>query len=235
MSKKPALRHVIYRELLRDILTGRINPGEKLCESELAGRFHVSRTPIREALLQLEREGLTAHAKNVGSVVKKVSATEVAETYEMVALLESRAAQIAVKRMSDKDVAFLTGLQQSMQECANRGRFTDYIKLNAEFHDLFTDKCGNGRLREIVQDLRKSIYRVVIEGRSLPGHVGEYLISHQRIIEAAAKRDAEGAAELMSSHVLDTMNYVMETYDRLNRAAALKMIPTRWHRPTKRK
>lgn len=226
MRKKPALRDVIYRELLRDILTGRIGSGEKLREAELAERFQVSRTPIREALLQLEREGFTAHSKNVGSVVKKLSAAEIEETYDIVALLESQATSIAVARLKEKDLAFLKRLQQSMQESADRERLTEYVKLNAEFHDFFAEKCGNRKLREIVLDLRKSIYRVMTEGQTLPRHIDEYLISHQRIIEAAARKDSVLAAELMNSHVLDSKKYVLERYDRFNRDLALKMIPT---------
>lgn len=226
MRKKPALRHVIYRELLRDILTGRISSGEKLREAELAERFQVSRTPIREALLQLEREGFTAHSKNVGSVVKKLSAAEIEETYDIVALLESRATSIAVERLKEKDLAFLKRLQQSMQESADRERLTEYVKLNAEFHDFFAEKCGNRKLREMVLDLRKSIYRVMTEGQTLPRHIDEYLMSHQKIIEAAIGKDSALAGELMNSHVLDSKKYVLERYDRFNRDLALKMIPT---------
>lgn len=229
MGKKPPLRHVIYQELLGDILTGKINPGEKLRETELAERFHVSRTPIREALLRLEREGFIHHSKDVGAVVRKISAAQIDETYELVALLESHATRIATIRMKKKDVMHLTKLHQSMQERAEEERFPEWVMLNAQFHDFFTEKCGNTKLRETVQDLRKSIYRVVAEGQTLPRHVGEYLLSHQRIIEAAAKRHSVLAAELMNSHVLDTKKYVLETYFRVNQAAVLKMMPTKWH------
>lgn len=228
MAEKPSLRSVIYRELLGDILAGRISPGEKLREAELAERFHVSRTPIREALLQLEREGFTAHSKNIGAVVRKISPRQVEETYEMVALLESHATQIAVAKMSHKDVSVLTGLQQSMQECADQERFPDYVRLNAQFHDFFAKKCGNNKLREIVLDLRKSIYRVVVEGQTLPRHLGEYLLSHQRIIEAAARRDSSSAAEFMNSHVQDSKKFILEAYNRFSQVPVLQMMPTKW-------
>jgi DNA-binding GntR family transcriptional regulator len=229
MGKNPPLRYVIYRELLEDLLTGRLNSGEKLREAELAERFHVSRTPIREALVQLEREGFIAHSQNVGAVVRKISAVQVDETFEMVALLEVHATRIAVAKMKDEDISFLTRLHQSMQKSAKEERFPDWVKLNADFHDFFVEKCGNKRLRETVLDLRKSIYRVIVEGQTLPRKVGEYLLSHQGIIEAAAKRDSAEAAELMNAHVLATKKYVLEAYDRFNRAPALKIIPERWH------
>ena len=75
-TKKP-LREIIYNKLLEAIIQGKINVGEKLIENELAHKFRVSRTPIREALLQLEREGFVSHTKHVGAVVKKISARKI--------------------------------------------------------------------------------------------------------------------------------------------------------------
>jgi DNA-binding GntR family transcriptional regulator len=227
MDKKPPLRQVIYQELLGDILAGRLNQGEKLAETQLAERFHVSRTPIREALLRLEKEGFVIHSKDVGAVVRKISAVQIDETYDIVALLESHATRIAVTKMKDIDISFIKKLQQSMRERANEERFPDWVRLNAEFHDFFAEKCGNEKLRDTILDLRKSIYRVLAEGQSLSRHVGEYVSSHQRIIEAAAKRDSDMAAEIMNSHVLDTKKYVLEAFNQLNQAPLLEMTATR--------
>ena len=136
-------------------------------ETQLAERFHVSRTPVREALLRLEKEGFVVHSKDVGAVVRKISAVQIDETFDMVALLESHATRIAVTKMKEKDYAFVTRLQRSMQEGANEERFANWVSLNAEFHDFFVEKCGNKTLRDTVRDLRKSIYRVLVEGRTL--------------------------------------------------------------------
>lgn len=228
MSKKPPLRYTIYRQLLDDILTGRINAGEKLLEAELAGRFRVSRTPIREALLQLEREGFIVHTKDVGAVVRKTSAEQVAETLDLVALLEGHATQLAVAEITEKDIALLTGLHLSMQECAEQDRFSTYVKLNAEFHAFFTVKCGNKKLRDTVLDLRKSIYRVLAEGQTLPRHMAEYIVSHQRIIDAATRGDFLNAGELMNSHVLDSKRYILERYDRFKHTTALSTEGPNW-------
>lgn len=231
MAQKPSLRSVIYRELLGDILTGRISPGQTLREAELAERFHVSRTPIREALFRLEREGFITHSRNIGAVVRKISPKQVDETYDLVALLESHATQIAVAGMNDDDVSVLTALQQSMKESANEERFADYVRLNAQFHDFFTQKCGNSKLRETVLDLRKSIYRVVVEGQTLPRHLGEYLLLHERIIEAVARRDCSSAAKFMNAHVLDSKRFILDAYNRLSQVPVLQMMPTIGHEP----
>jgi len=228
MGKKPPLRYTIYRQLLDDILTGRINAGEKLLEAELASRFRVSRTPIREALLQLEREEFIVHTKDVGAVVRKTSPEQVAETLDLVALLEGHATQLSVAKITEKDIGLLTGLHLSMQECAEQDRFSAYVELNAKFHDFFTEKCGNKKLRDTVVDLRKSIYRVLAEGQTLPRHMTEYIVSHQRIIDAATRGDFLNAGEFMNTHVLDFKRYILERYDRLKYATALSIEHPNW-------
>ena len=201
---------MIYSQILEDILTGRINSGEKLTEADLAKRFHVSRTPIREALLQLEKEDFIVHTKHVGAVVRKVSARQVEETHEVVALLESHATGIAAPRMTERDVTLLAKLQMKMRECLKASKFSSYVQLNAEFHDFFSKKCGNEKLRETILDLRKSIYRVVAEGQTLPRHATEYLDSHERILEAVKRNNPSEAAQLMKSHVHDSKAYILE-------------------------
>ena len=209
-GKKTPLRQMIYSQILEDILTGRINSGEKLTEADLAKRFNVSRTPIREALLQLEKEEFVVHKKHVGAVVRKVSARQVEETHDVVALLESYATEIAAPKMTERDVSALEKLQVKMKDCLKESKFSSYVKLNAEFHDVFSKKCGNEKLRESILDLRKSIYRVIAEGQTLPRHASEYLKSHEKILEAVKTNKPSEAAQLMKSHVLDSKVYIVE-------------------------
>jgi DNA-binding GntR family transcriptional regulator len=216
-NKKPH-RSLIYSRLVEDIVNGTIYPGEKLLESQLAERFHVSRTPIREALLQLEKEGFVSHTKNVGAVVKKISIGKVREIYEIVTILESYALGQAVEKLSEKDIAYLKDLQRSMEEKLLANQFSLYVKLNAEFHDYVVRKSGNETLRDIALDLRKSIYRLVVEGKTVPVHRKEYIKAHRAIIAALVKRDASNAADLMASHLRNTKDYLLEVLSSMSKA-----------------
>ena len=84
------------------------------------------------------------------------------------------------------------------------------MELNSKFHRFFVEKSRNEILWKVVSNLRRSIYRVVVEGQTLPLHTDEYLASHRKIIELVARRDIVGAANLMRSHVLDARRFLME-------------------------
>ena len=208
--KERSLRDVIYNEILEDIANGKLYPGEKLVESDLAKKFNVSRSPVREALLQLEREGFIVHRKNVGAVVRKISAKELSDTYELVALLEEFALENVTDSFTEEDISFLKSLQEAMEDSIKNRRFSAYVELNSKFHRFFVEKSRNEILWKVVSNLRRSIYRVVVEGQTLPLHTDEYLASHRKIIELVARRDIVGAANLMRSHVLDARRFLME-------------------------
>jgi len=202
IDKKRPLRGIIYEQLVDDILSGRINAGEKLLESDLADKFNVSRTPIREALLQLEKEGYTEHVKNVGATVKKISAQTVKEIFEVIAALEGEATGLAVTAgISEQDMDQLRQLQAEMVRAAEGRDYIAYNKLNIRFHHFFLERCGNKTLSGIARDMRNRMYRLVSEGLSLPMNIEKYLDSHNLIIEAAASQLGDPAQQRMKEHI----------------------------------
>ncbi len=198
------LREIIYTQLVDDIIRGRINSGEKLVESELAEKFDVSRTPIREALLQLEKEGYTEHVKNVGATVRKISSQKVSEIFGVIAILESEATRMAVENeISKKDLAYLRRLQKDMFRSAKARDFINYNQLNILFHQFFLEQCENETLSGIDRDLRNKMYRMVSEGLSLPMNIERYIKSHDQVLEAVAARKPELAYRWMKEHILE--------------------------------
>ena len=123
------LREKIYNKLIGEIVTGQLNPGERLSEGSLAKRFHVSRTPIREALLQLEKLGYVAHQKNVGTIVKKISPEGVREIFEVVAALEGMAVELFGKLPpAPEDMAELAQLQKDLRQDTLDQDFASYYE-----------------------------------------------------------------------------------------------------------
>ena len=211
-DKKRPLREIIYEQLVDDILNGRINAGEKMLESELAVKFNVSRTPVREALLHLEKQGYTEHVKNVGATVKKISYQTVKEIYEVIALLEGEAAGIAVSAgISGRDMEHLRKLQTEMARTAAERDFIAYNEFNILFHNFFLDRCGNTTLIGIARDMRNQVYRLVSEGLSLPINIEKYLDSHNKIIEAVASNQSDLARQRMKAHIREAGQGLIET------------------------
>lgn len=205
MAKKSGpLREKIYNKLIGEIVTGQLNPGERLSEGSLAKRFHVSRTPIREALLQLEKLGYVAHQKNVGTIVKKISPEGVREIFEVVAALEGMAVELFGKLPpAPEDMAELAQLQKDLRQDTLDQDFASYYEGNRKFHDFLAQKSDNKTLLELTRTHRDSIYRIVARGSTLPLHIQEYLAGHDAIIEALQKGEAEKAGMIMKSHVLE--------------------------------
>jgi len=216
-SRKP-LRQVIRDRLVDDIIHGRINAGEKLSESDLAAKFNVSRTPIREALLQLENDGFATHKKNIGSFVKKISTRRVQEIFDVVAQLEGHAAEMVTEqRIGDNEIACLESLHEDMERLSKEKDYRGYVEKNLLFHDFFVTKCGNETLSRIVSDLRKRMYRLVSEGSTLPTHIDQYLGSHRDIIDAVSAGNAREAGRLMKMHVGDATKFLLGLMTNLQR------------------
>ena len=200
------LRTLVYDQLVDDITHGRINSGERLSEASLAQRFGVSQTPIREALIQLEREGYISLRRNIGAVVQKISVKAVNEIFTIVAVLESYATEIVTteKRLTKGDITYLAKLIAEMKKRAQRKQYVEYRSLNVEFHGYFVAKLGNETLKLKVVDLRRHLYSLVAGGLTLPMNIDRYIECHQRILNAARENNALKAARLMRDHLMES-------------------------------
>lgn len=212
-KQSPPIRENIHNQLIEDIIQGRINAGERLSEAALGERFGVSKSPIREALLLMERGGYISLKKNVGAVVLKISEKIVAEIYTIIAVLESYAVETVVveKRIQKNDINRLSKLIQMMEECSKNKKYMDFRPLNMEFHGLFTEKLGNETLTKTVIDLRKRMYTPIAAGMTLAIHIDQYIESHKQILEAIKQGDGYKAAALMRNHLMETKDFLVDT------------------------
>ena len=207
--KRP-FRQIIRDQIAADIIEGKINAGVKLLESDLSRRFQVSRTPVREALLQLHQEGYVTHEKNIGATVREISVKEVGEIYDVLAQLEAFATELATDNLKRKDILYLRNLLKRM-EVANRKRnYSDYVRDNLEFHQYILKKCGNETLQRIVLDLRKRIYNLISRGLTLPKHADRYLEWHREIVDAIERKDPTKAGKMVKAHINEVRNRFSE-------------------------
>jgi DNA-binding GntR family transcriptional regulator len=204
-------RELVYYTLLEDILHGKILPGEKLVESEIANRFMVSRTPVREAIMQLTKRGVAVHRANVGAVVKKFSSKQIIEFLDVISILEGHAVEtVTPGKISDEDIDYLNELDKEMIKICENREYLLYWDKNEKFHNFFIERCENGALRGIVSDMRKQIYRT---GMSIPRHSDQFLLDHRMIIDAITKRDAVKAGEIMKNHLINVKNKFIEIFE----------------------
>ncbi len=212
--KKPIipLRENIYSQLVNDIVHGSIGAGERLSEVALARRFKVSKTPVREALIQLEREGYVILTKYVGAVVQKMTLKMADETFCMLAILESYAIEMVVTEglLRKEDYAHLENLTRHMKHYAKEKKYLEYRALNKEFHGIFIDRLGNETLKKTISELRRRIYSFIIGGLTLPMKIDRYVACHNEILKAVKEKDAAKASSLMKAHLMESRQFLVD-------------------------
>ena len=197
------------------VLRGDVPVGTRLRQEALAEEFGVSRTPVREALRQLQATGLVELLPNRGAVVRGPSAREIREAYEVRAELEGLAARLAADRISDRDFVRLREAQALFRKSvttliARRARrpapWKDesvWVRANDLFHQAILDAAANGRLNATIADLHRSFPRDLTwaalsqSSRLLEENVHQ----HDAILEAIEQRDPEEARRRMVEHV----------------------------------
>ena len=188
----------VYRQILDDIRRGALLPGDRLRETELAERLSVSRTPVREAIRQLETDGLVTHAPRQGATIRSLDYAEVVELYEMRAVLEATAAQLAARVASDIE---LDELQELNAELSATKDPQEAARLNRIFHATLFDIAKNRFLTKSMQALQKALFilgpTTLSEGSRAQDAVGE----HAKVLDALSARDGEAAEAAMRTHI----------------------------------
>ena len=197
-------------EVIREaIIDGRLTPGQRLKEEELARELGMSRTPVREALLLLQSEGLVESIPRRGATVRSYAADDLDDMYQLRAVLEGYAARRAATRISRDDIARLE------ESCARFDRLRtedgprDLVKENLLFHNVILDAAGSDRLVPLV---RKVIEPPLVY-RSFSWYSPEQkLISqhyHRQLTRALAAGDAKRAEMIMTEHVLEARDFLL--------------------------
>ncbi|MBY8918569.1 GntR family transcriptional regulator (plasmid) [Nitratireductor sp. L1-7-SE] len=200
IAKMPA-RDRAYHELKFRILEGRLPPGTTLLETEVASLLSLSRTPVREALIRLEEEGLVDVRPRHGITVKALSVGEIEQIYQVFSTLEVKAAQLTARRgITAADHERLDGILTQMERASKRGDIEAWSELDDEFHSELVGLCGNPRLQAMLRqlwDLQYHARRAIIKLRPLP------IVSdreHRAILAAIAAGNEEEATRLHQQH-----------------------------------
>jgi len=194
-------REKAYKRLRDAITFGELKPGEKVGEKATGDKFQLGRTPLREALRQLEKEGYVEVVPHKGAVVRKISVGELEQVYELLAVLEGYAVESATGSLTPP---VIKQLENSVRELIIVARLRDYAKWldkNALFHKSFHETLANPLLTTEIDNLRRRTYRYRALAVSIAGHAEEYLADHRKILDAALEGKAEKAGKAMRRHV----------------------------------
>ncbi|WMD20050.1 GntR family transcriptional regulator [Achromobacter seleniivolatilans] len=195
-----ALPHRIRDQLRFEILTGALPAGTQLKQDALAARFQASRIPVREALRQLETEGLVAYRLNRGAVVIGMDIEQICELLDIRIALEGYAVRAAVPNMGRADLDALESLLNAYDD-ADTG--PQWAELNRRFHLALCAPANNQRLRRLIEEYGLNTHRYTHEVMSLADGKEGLKAEHARILEACRQQDGDLAARLVEAHILE--------------------------------
>ena len=189
----------IYAALLETIDRGELQPGARLIETELAERFKVSRTPVREVLNRLESQGIAARDGKGGLIVAELSQDQLGELYDIREVLEGFAAKLAARHASPAEIELLREMIAS--DKLVRGEAHDLARANKQFHQQLHHCTHNQYLQQMLDSVRRSL--ALLSGTTLaePARVQDSQEEHIQLVEAIERRDEATAEEVARRHV----------------------------------
>ncbi|THD43537.1 MAG: GntR family transcriptional regulator [Bradyrhizobium sp.] len=187
--------------LADEILRGQLAPGLRLDEQELAQRFRVSRTPVREALGQLAAAGLVEHRPRRGVIVAVISPQRLHEMFAVMAELEASASRLAATAMTAEERQGLDASHRASQTAVHHSRIDDYEAFNQEFHTRIYAGCHNTYLRDLLNATRARLAPFRRAQFNLLGRLAASWREHDAVVNAILRGDGEGAARAMREHL----------------------------------
>ncbi len=210
-SAVPA-RERVYERLKGAILSGRLNPAERLTEEHLAKEMGVSRTPIREALHKLESEGLIKPLETRGFIVPPDSREEVEELFDIRAILEGYALRVICGKILDQDLEKLSECVERAEKALGRGRINDVFKWNTQFHDMLHGMVTEReRLHRMMVEMRQYVLRHRRDTLQHPDAGKRTLDGHRKILLGLRLKDPDLCERMMREHIQQAKEDALQT------------------------
>ncbi len=208
-SYKP-LRELVFDAIHEAILSGALEPGERLMEAQIAEELGVSRTPVREAIRKLELANFVVMIPRRGAYVADITLKDVADVFEIRGALEGLAAELAAERASDEEIEQLERLLVEIGKSIEAQDVERLVDLDTQFHDHILKASRNERLDQILSQLREQIQRFRTQTLARPTRMRVALEEHRGLVEALAERNGELARQLAAQHIESAENSLMQ-------------------------
>jgi len=217
MKKISSKSKKIYNMIIKEIVTGKFFPGQRLIERELIEKYGMSKTPIREALYKLEENGVVTYELNKGFSIVKVSRCDVEEIYELREVLEG----LVVKKVAGKLDLTLTQDEDIIknfrlsEECLKNNDIQKYSILDMEFHNLLADMSGNCRLKSMLNKLYYQAKLLLSTSLFLPGRgISISFNEHKDIAKAISNKDIINAEKKAQAHIKNVKTAILNWIDK---------------------
>jgi DNA-binding GntR family transcriptional regulator len=211
-----ALRSQAYREIRKRILDGTLAPAAPLSENQLSAELELSRTPVREALARLEREGLIRTVPGRGAFVSELTPHDIREIYEVREQLEGFAARLAAERMSEGEIEALEKILRQTREAMATGAAKSAWEGDIALHRKILEAAQNRRLITILATLDDQMHRIRTMWTRTPTWQEDAMAEHEEIVACIKRRDPAAAEAALRRHLRGSLDHairqVMSTY-----------------------
>ena len=217
MSLKFITKNVaVYEALRKDIIEGRMKPGQKIIMSEVAKNLGLSDIPVREAIRKLESEGYVHFTPHIGAIVSELDADKIIELYLIRIELESLATRLAVDHITSGDIDFLIKKNHDMERAVKAEKYEKLGALNKEFHLRIYQAAPYPTLTQLIEDLWDKMERTQCVFSFVPDRASASVEEHKKIIEALKAGDTVLSEKLVKNQKNFTMaaleKYIKESY-----------------------
>ncbi|HMM30387.1 MAG TPA: GntR family transcriptional regulator [Clostridia bacterium] len=202
-NDKQSLTSKAYKHIRDDIIEGRYNTGDYLIEVKLAEELDMSRTPIREALKQLELEDLVVSIPNRGVMVQGISSHDIEDIFTVRLLLEGQAAYWAAERIDKDKLSRLAETMELMELYTRKNDAENLARLDTQFHDIIFAASNSRTLRHILASLHQNAQRVRRSSLKVPERTHKSLEEHRAIFSAIEEHRCADAKALMEAHIMN--------------------------------
>ncbi|NEE00708.1 GntR family transcriptional regulator [Phytoactinopolyspora halotolerans] len=190
----------VYRALRHRIVMGELEPGERLSVPALARALGVSRSPVRDAVLQLVREGLAAETLNRGAIVASISRNDLVSLYEAREALEGMAARLATPNFTHELRRRLLTILTEHDEAVAGGDFDRHIEVDAAFHFQIRAAAGSPVIARMLDEIQGKVM-IAMRSTSVSGGMDRAVQDHRRIFEAIAAGDPDASEAAARRHI----------------------------------
>ena len=200
MESRP-IREIAYEVLKKAIITGEIPAGERIVETDYADRLHISRTPLREALRKLERDGLVEYVMRRGVIVHAFTTEDVEQIYTIRNCLEMLTLPDIIEKATPEDIAHLRELLAKMDELNAKNDVEALSPVAREFHTAITAISGKNRILRVIEGQDEYIRRFSAMAIKQEDRRNDANEEHHRLVDLIEQKDLPAFEALMKQHI----------------------------------
>lgn len=210
---QPNLRELVAGRIRQAISSGRFKPGQRLIERELCEMLGVSRTSVREALREIESEGLVTNVPNRGPIVAMVSRDTAESIYQVRMSLEGLAVRLFVQRASDEEVQALALAFKTMGSTRSKGSSLTYLDAKGVFYRILLDGCRNNVVSEMLKSIHNRVHLLRVTSLSQKDRIRASTEEIRLILDAIVGRHEQKAVRLMEQHLENAASAALAAID----------------------